>query len=359
MTRKRLIILTLSLLVVLVGSARPAHASGGIASKYPGDSGIDKDPEVLLAEGFEETSLETLFARWTNVSNKDERVMEFSADVPETSSGRQSLRMTATRGRDTGGHLWKLLERGVDKMHARFYVKFAPDHPYVHHLVTIGAQRDSPPWPKGGAGRRPDGADNFHTGIELDSGWGRNTPPGQWFFYTYWHEMRSWQGEDGTVFYGNAFAPAKPQAAPRGEWQCVEFMMKANSTPGAHDGEQAFWINGVLAGRWAPGTPTGKWKNDVFVAGDGLPFEGFRWRTTDDLKINTFWLLYYMAAVFKGKNQMTPKLEVEPYRRDVTRVWFDHIVLATDYIGPIAPEPEDQSSPAAPADVLNLKTQRD
>ena len=327
-----------------VGAAGPAalpEGHDGVAAKYPGDIGIEGDGAVLFVEDFEEGDLAGVLARWTAVSNKDGKVLSLSEDVPEASGGRASLRMTATKGHDTGGHLWKLLGSGVDRMYARFYVKFAEDHPYVHHLVKIGAWRDSPPWPQGEAGHRHDGARSFQTGIEVDSGWGRKKPPGEWFLYTYWHEMKSWQGEKGTSFYGNSFAPAKAQSAPRGVWQCVELMVKANSTPEAHDGEQAFWIDGRLVGRWAPGTPTGTWARDNFRAGEGEPFEGFQWRTTDEVKINTFWLLYYMTSVFQGKNQMTPKVEVEPYQTDVCRVWFDHVVLATDYIGPIAPEREE------------------
>ncbi len=314
------------------------QGQSGIAARYPGDIGIGKDGAVLFVEDFEEADLAGILARWTDVSNKDGKVLSLSDDVPEASLGKASLQMTATKGHDTGGYLWKLLKPGVDRMYARFYVKFAEDHPYVHHLVKIGAWRDSPPWPQGEAGHRHDGARSFQTGVETGSNWGRSQPPGNWFLYTYWQGMRSWQGPKGTSFYGNAFAPAEPEPAPRGKWQCVEFMVKANTSPETHDGEQAFWIDGRLVGRWAPGTPVGRWVKDRFLVGDGEPFEGFQWRTADEVKINTFWLLYYMASVFKDTNQMTPKVDVGPYNRDVGRIWFDHVVLATEYIGPITPD---------------------
>ena len=66
---------------------------------------------------------------------------------------------------------------------------------------------DSPRWPQGEAGKRHDGARSFQTGIEPGSGFGSYDPPGAWNFYTYWQDMRSWQGPQGTSFYGNGFAP--------------------------------------------------------------------------------------------------------------------------------------------------------
>ena len=336
-----------SLLLALVALAGPAAAprgaepaaipegDAGIAAKYPGDAGIAGDPAVLFVEDFEAADLKAVSARWTETKNPKGEVLALDADLPPGGPGKQSLRMTSAKGKNTGGHLWKLLAPGVDEMHARFYAKFSKDHPYVHHFVKIGAWKDSPNWPQGEAGHRHDGARSFQTGLEPGSGWGRNDPPGAWFLYTYWCGMKSWQGPEGKSFYGNAFAPEKPQQAPRERWQCLEFMVRANSAPEKSDGEQAFWVDGKLAGRWAPGTPAGKWVKDRFAAGPGQPFEGFRWRTTNDLKINTFWLLYYMDSVFKGDSQFKPRPGV-PYNADGGSVWFDNVVLARSYIGPVS-----------------------
>jgi len=56
------------------------------------------------------------------------------------------------------------------------------------------------------------------------------------------------------------------------------------------------------------------------------PFEGFRWRTHADLKINFFWLLFYVTENAGRQNRVTAEKE--------NRVWFDDIVVATEYIGP-------------------------
>lgn len=323
-------------LALCLATALPGMAAEGIAARHPGDVGIANDPAVLFTEDFESATIEALSRRWTEAKNPAGEVFAFSDDVPPGSAGGQSLRMTATRGKNDGGHLWKLFGRGVDTMHARFYVKFAKDHPYVHHFVKIGAWRDSPRWPQGEAGRCHDGTRSFQTGLEPSSGFGQYEPPGAWHFYTYWQDMRSWQGPKGTSFYGNGFAPERPAQIPRDRWQCVEFMVKANATPEASDGEQAFWIDGEPVGRWAPGSPTGTWRRDRFVAGPGGPFPGYRWRSDARVQPNVFWLLYYMEQVFSGQEQYRNRTGAT-LNEAMAQVWFDDLVVATSYIGPRLP----------------------
>jgi hypothetical protein len=59
----------------------------------------------------------------------------------------------------------------------------------------------------------------------------------------------------------------------------------------------------------------------------GEPFEGFRWRTSEELNINFFWLLHYVTEQAARQNQAAPG--------PVNRVLFDHIVISTEYIGPL------------------------
>ena len=67
------------------------------------------------------------------------------------------------------------------------------------------------------------------------------------------------------------------------------------------------------------GKAKGDWANFNTPA-DGAAFEGFRWRTVPELNVNHVWAYLYMTDVPTGH---------------VSKVWFDHIVVATDYIGPI------------------------
>ena len=193
---------------------------------------------------------------------------------------------------------------------AQFYVKFEADHSPVHHFVHMGGYYPPTTWPQGGAGSRPAGNERFTTGIEpIGDSW-------SWDFYTYWMHMRGYA--DPRYFWGNTFHPDPPAPVRRGEWICVELMMKVNDPVDSYNGEQAFWINGEKIHHLGKGFPNGYWIWDKFYPhADSSAFEGFQWRNDERLKINFFWLLYYMTGE-------TDKIE---------RVYFDDVVVSTAYIG--------------------------
>jgi hypothetical protein len=313
---------------LLRGQAIAALPQGwGLAAQYPGDVGLGTDPDVLLAEDFETGQLGDLAQRWSNVSNRDGQVLAFSADVPAGSRGKRSLEMTATLGENTGGHLYTQLPRAVDTAFARFYVKFPDPAAYIHHFVHLGGYNPPTPWPQGGAGERPRGDERITVGIEPHGHNGRYPPPGAWTFYAYWHEMKV---SAGGRFWGNGLSPVQPALVPRDRWQGVEVMLKLNSAPEQPDGELALWLDGQLVAHFVKGVPRGPWTGMGFKLLDqgGEPFEGFRWRTSPALKINFFWLLHYVTENAARQNKVS-----KPPR--LNRVWFDHIVVATRYIGPI------------------------
>jgi len=288
----------------------------GIASQYPGDEGLEKDPRVLFVEDFETGTLEETAARWGG--HRVAGTWDRSDDLPAGSPGKKSMHITV--GPDgpkshSGGYLYTHT-RGVDRLHARFYVKFHEKHGYLHHFVMLIADREPTPWPKGWAGRRPQGDDHFISSIEPWSFWGKVAAPGAWNFYSYWPEMKA----DGVGnYWGNSF-PAGHDPIPRGKWVCMEAMVKANSA-GAADGEQAFWVDGKLVGH----------------------FKSIRWRTTDLLKLNSFWLQYDVDDN-SAKHNSDPTPQERQYE-----VWFDDIVLATEYIGPVQGAPKSGRKAAAPS----------
>jgi hypothetical protein len=140
--------------------------------------------------------------------------------------------------------------------------------------------------------------------------------------------------------WGNVFIRDPMLRVERGKWVCVEFMVKMNDI-GDTNGELALWIDGKPVGHFGKGFPKGKWIYDKFHPGDGgegvrwsdakggperfpvpaggAPFDGFRWRTTRELKLNYVWLYAYITRAPEGH---------------VSRVWFDDVVVATEYIGP-------------------------
>jgi hypothetical protein len=62
---------------------------------------------------------------------------------------------------------------------------------------------------------------------------------------------------------------------------------------------------------------------------DGVPFEGFSWRTDNKLQLNFFWLLHYVTPAALRRNGLR-----EFDAKNVVR--FDQVVVAEEYIGPLA-----------------------
>lgn len=308
------------------GVSEPVLPEGevGIASRYPGDEGIAEDPDVIYATGFEEGL--------TGGLRKKRAGVVILEDAEVAHRGVRCARITATRGKDTGGDLIYTWEPGLERCFARVYVKFHKDTVTPHHFIGMGGRGPNYRW-VGGAGHRPPGDSNFGATIEPPD---LDKPDSGWHFYVYWHEMRSWQTPEGrpdgrpNAFYGNNFRPDNQPPFPgREKWICVEWMVKVN-TIGKHDGELAFWIDGKKVGHWGPGYPVGSWIRSRFVTSgpwfkNPRPFEGFNWRTDPRLLVNRLWLQWYVSREVAAKA-----------RTDRNIVYFDDLVVARKYIGPMS-----------------------
>lgn len=327
----------------------PAISEGdaGIAAKYPGDEGIEKDPDVIFVESFE-GSVDEIASRWEAVAGKP--IMSKSDETVPGSGGKQSLLLTrvagGTEGYMDGGNLYRRLKNaqggyGYDQLFFRFYMKFNREHAPIHHYGSgLVGLYPSTPWPQGGAGVRP----------EADGRWTTQLEPsdfGTWHYYSYWYQMGGSPPRGQT--WGNTFeSGVPPRPVPREKWICLEIMVKMNDV-GDSNGEQAYWLDGKLSrdreGRitsyLGKGFPAvGTWTFDKFKpyeTGQGItwdygqekgvpieggkPFPGFAWRETPELNINAIWLYRYMSKPETG----------------VSKVWWDHLVVARKYIGPLAP----------------------
>ena len=277
-------------------------ASRGIASNYRGDVGIEKDPSVLFADNFETGEMK----KWDDQRGP----IVLSEESPNT--GRWCVQMPMERGKNTGGDAKKWFMPGEDKVYARFYVKFSADYQYNHHFVWLLANQRNNKWSAfGKAGAKPNGT-YYSTAMEPWFAWGKNPPPGEVNLYSYFLDMEPDKKMD--KYWGNAFFPSGPDKGsaasanrvvpPLNRWQCWEFMIQANSAPDKADGKQAMWVDGTLAGE----------------------FTGIRWRNDLELKVNCLWLEHY------GYDAGDP---TKQFWKESQSVWFDDVVVATKYIGPI------------------------
>ena len=305
---------------VVYGGGKLSEGGEGIASRYPGDIGIEKDADVVFVEKFDAGSIDEIFKRWEDTKSKDSMVI--SSDVPANAGDEKSLLMRHIGGRGTGAYLYRRLLPGYEQLYARFYVKFDINCAQIHHFGTnLGGNNPATRWPMVKAGHRPDGSKTFWTGVEpYGNDWG-------WDFYTYWQGMHI--HGDGN-YWGTPFLSGgdKPKVE-KGKWICVEMMVKMNDPVGEANGEQAFWIDGKLwrrdgqiASHVGQGFPNGKWYGGWWRPDikEKTAFKGFQWRTDEKLKINYVWPYIYITKAPKGH---------------VSKIWFDNIVVAKQYIGPI------------------------
>ena len=277
-TSLTLVVLTVFLIAALrfaqeVSSpeAVPLPRRAGLAAKYPGDRGIEQNPAVLFTEDFESGNLD----QWQG-SHKRERA-NITDEPAQVHSGRRALEWAVPLG-DDGGHIYHWLEPGQDTVYARVYWKLAQDWRVKNmHGWGISAAKPGISVP-GDAGQRADGTNKF-SGIV-------DAPHQDLSLYVYHPEQRDQWGDH----FGSGF-----KMEP-GRWYCVEIMQRAN-TPGKRDGEQAIWVDGVRVSRWT----------------------GLRLRDVPELKVNKVILMLYIHNNDTGLN----------------RCYYDDLVVATEYIGPI------------------------
>ncbi len=263
-------------------------------SKLPQGKGKAKATDLIFADDFE--SSEKPGSKWDEARNED-TVLSL-VDPKDARCGKKCLKSRGDIQKNTGGGVTKWFE-SADRLFIRFYAKFDKDCDYVHHFVTLRANkslRGGDKWSGfGGAGQKPKGDSRFSTALEPWGNWGRYPAPGRWGFYTYWHEMT--KSRDGK-YWGNHYHPDKQPNIEKGKWICCEFMVKHN-TPGKTDGEQAFWIDGKLMGHW----------------------KGYNWRTNSKLRANALSLESYITDRWT-KNRFNT-------------VYFDNVVVASEYVGPV------------------------
>lgn len=305
-------------------------ASTGLAQKYPGDVGIEHDPAVVFVEKFNRQSVGDFEKYWSAVRSVGMTLVD---DPAPNARDSKALELSAIGGQTWGADLYKMLPRNYDELYIRYSVKYAADGIYHHTGVWMGGLNPPSPFPPGLCCHWPEGDHAFSVGFEIFDSF-------TFDFYNYWVEMERW-GEIVTPRAPKEVDPhtstlkakasgnhlmrnARPKVVP-GKWYSVEFCVKMNEPSPARNGQLSLWIDGVPVADYGEGYPRGTWYGDSFTPDVGAPsvFEGFRWRTVSDLALNWVWLQHYIPT------QNAPG--------HVSKVWYDNVVVAQKYIGPIYP----------------------
>jgi hypothetical protein len=286
----------------------------GIASRYPGDVGIEKDPAVVFHHGFEDCTTPADLERKWDVWYWDQ-YMSITEEAANVNGGRRALQITMPKQHH--GYavaMDRTLAEKRDTLFLRFYSKFDSGFGVrgtsMHNGGSMAASYHDE---YGGAtpGIPADGKNKFLVNFETEIGTPGGAPsPGALNVYIYHPEQRGDYGDHfyptGTIVPGSSiphsFGPhfvPRPDFVPElGRWYCFEYMTQAN-TPGKRDGRIACWVDGKLI----------------------ADFPTMRLRDVETLKIDRFGIGLYIAS-----NRL----------RENTK-WYDDVVAATSYIGPRLP----------------------
>jgi hypothetical protein len=282
-------------------SPPPALPQGntGIAAAYQNDSGIASNPNVVFADTFDNY---TSVGQLTSSGNYNSYFQggNLALDTATFFGGSKSLRMRMPQtGGEVSNAIVKDLSTTRDKLHLRVYARYAPNFSGVssaHNGLRMSGKYSGP-------GRYPNGSDFFLVTIE-NSRSGSDPEPGYTHAYVYHPEQDDAYGEhwfpDGSTANGGQnfgqYFVARPKVNPaRGQWICFEIMVQLN-TPGSRDGRVAVWQDGSLVADWV----------------------NLRFRDVSSLKIDQIQL----ENGGQASSQVNDK-------------WYDNLVVATSYIGPI------------------------
>jgi len=300
--------------VIALSGAVCSHAqflpegNSGIASKYPNDSGIGANISVIFADDFESYgSASQLTTRWTEVYHN----YRLSTEPGMVFAGAKALElMIPKQSAELSNTAAKQLSQEQDVLFFRYYSKFDNQFDVLgssHNGASINAHfyvngQSTPGIPANGTNKFLVALENWRDQANAPN-------PGQLNVYVYHPEQRSQWGDhwfpngliipfggDPNAFFGSQFVPRANFIPELGRWYCYEFMVKAN-TPGQRDGRVAFWVDGKLV----------------------ADFENLRLRDVDTLKIDRFSLEFHIKSNTSAE----------------TRKWYDNVVVAKSYIGPM------------------------
>jgi len=312
---------------VMGGERPPATAretvvpgNRGIAARYSGDRGIAKDPAVIFADDFESWTENGTQpppgAGWSVRKNNVSRTRVVPGNVatggtPGPGAGVLKIACwTQGSGSQAGGlsrklgnynHANERLGDGYDEIYVRYYLKFDENYRGVqNHGANLGGRdvtRPDAAWVGMAAVRDVSSRGYFYSGLQPYGKLGsREVEMG---FYSYHLDKKDQWGENYPI--------QKHVPIQVGQWHCVERHLKLNSLgpgtdPANADGMEELWVDGELTIR----------KSDV------------RFRRVPQLRISFFSLENYYHGLPKEFDAAHP-----------IKVYFDNLVMARQYIGPM------------------------
>lgn len=260
----------------------------GIADRFPGDRGLEKDPAVLVVTDFESDGWRNI---WSGGKRKTVQVIETDPERSFQPLTKKALRIRIDKGGHYGANLRYYFQRHTgsepEEIYFRYYLRFADDWDPQKggKLPGFGGTYERGGW----GGRTSDGKNGWSARGQFNGVKDGKTPTG---FYGYLGGM--------TRKYGDAWIWTRDGLGllENNRWYCIEQYVRLN-TPGKADG--------VLRG-WVDGKPAFE-KNDI------------RFRDIPDLKVQFIWINLYQGGKWTAETDH--------------HLYMDHLVIARRYIGPM------------------------
>jgi hypothetical protein len=268
----------------------------GLAARYPHDREIQRDPDVIMATGFE-SALWQKDWNFGEIRGSFERIDGSRAFGFEPFDG-HALQVMIPIGKNLGLDMrYRFLDKvgyEPEEIYFRYYLRLASDwNPTTDggKLPGITSTYGVVGW----GGRKADGMTgwsmrgNFYRLPDRGNPYHSVTPIGT---YAYHADM-----ED---FYGDGWAWSESGRAllERNRWYCIEQYVKVNQ-PGRKDAVVRAWVDGRQV----------------------LEHTGFRVRDVPSIKIEQIWM-----NVWYGGTAPSPQDQ---------HLFIDNIVIARRYIGPM------------------------
>jgi hypothetical protein len=277
-------------------AAAPAHM--GIASAYPRDIGIGRDPAVIMATGFESSSWRADWSQVSEVSHVDQ--------IERDDKGRfapligRALRVEVRQGDNFGLDMTYDFQDKIgyepEEIYFRYYLRFAQDwDPVVDggKLPGVAGTYGKAGW--GGRRASPAVGWSMRGSFNLAPSIG-NPLHGYVTIGTYaYHAAMEDNFGDHWPWINDGLGVLE-----RNRWYCIEQYFKVN-TLGLRDGILRAWIDGSLAFE----------KDDIYV------------RDLDSIKIEEVWMNVYHGGTAPASYNM--------------HLYIDNVVIAKKPIGCIAP----------------------
>jgi hypothetical protein len=212
-------------------------------------------------------------------------------------------------GSEVSNAIVKTISPDEDALFIRAYTRYAANYAgqnSAHNGIRVSANYSGP-------GNIPDGTDFML--VELQSVNYGEGEPGKLHVYVYHPEQndnygenwypsgRTTNGDGPDGGFGTNFVVRSEIIPTRGEWLCHELMVKLN-TPGLRDGRVAMWQDGTIVADW----------------------QNIRFRDSTSVKLD--------EVQFENGGQSSSQINDK---------WYDQVVIATSYIGPMAAASGDLS----------------